>query len=561
MSLQDFQYSFEQKHTVTRFVCPTRIVCEKNVLHSQQLLEDAPRQACLVNNHICHIKEGGYVVVDFGSELQGGADLTVGDIYVGGVKNGGYGKVRLTFGESVTEAMSTVHGDNGATNDHSTRDMTVHTCFMSTMRYGNTGFRFLKIEPVECALEIVSLKAAFEYRNIPYLGSFRCSDPRLNRVYDTAAYTVHLCMQDYIWDGIKRDRLVWVGDMHPEVSSILCLFGQNDSVEKTLDFMRNAYPISETGEPVWMIFPSYSCWWLIIHRDYYMHNANTAYLLEQKDYFYKLIRQLLNGVDSRGNLHFGENYFIDWSSNNTPYMEAGFRGCLKLAMDAAAQMAGFYGDDALAQECLDTAERIPQPCPWEGNKQAAAMAGLAGTVDAQLVSQVIRENLLQGLSTFYGYYVLKFLAGNGHMQDALEIVRKYWGGMLDLGATTFWEDFDINWLENAGRIDEIVPQDKVDVHADYGKFCYQKLRHSLCHGWASGPCPFLTEFVLGVQVLEPGCKTLKIQPQLEDLQWAEGTYPTPYGLVSIRHECTDGQIRSHITAPEEIKIICTTQEV
>lgn len=27
--------------------------------------------------------------------------------------------------------------------------------------------------------------------------------------------------------------------------------------------------------------------------------------------------------------------------------------------------------------------------------------------------------------------------------------------MLDLGATTFWEDFDINWKKNAARIDEL----------------------------------------------------------------------------------------------------------
>lgn len=78
--------------------------------------------------------------------------------------------------------------------------------------------------------------------------------------------------------------------------------------------------------------------------------------------------------------------------------------------------------------------------------------------------------------------------------------------MLDLGATTFWEDFDIDWIENAARIDEIVPVGKIDVHAAYGKFCYQKLRHSLCHGWANGPAPFLGRYILGIEILEAGCK-------------------------------------------------------
>ena len=42
-----------------------------------------------------------------------------------------------------------------------------------------------------------------------------------------------------------------------------------------------------------------------------------------------------------------------------------------------------------------------------------------------------------------GYYVLKAKAKLGEYQDSLDIIRKYWGAMLDAGATTFWEDFDV----------------------------------------------------------------------------------------------------------------------
>jgi hypothetical protein len=55
----------------------------------------------------------------------------------------------------------------------------------------------------------------------------------------TGAYTVHLNMQDYLWDGIKRDRLVWVGDMHPETSTIAAVFGNNKVVPKSLDLVRD----------------------------------------------------------------------------------------------------------------------------------------------------------------------------------------------------------------------------------------------------------------------------------------------------------------------------------
>ena len=81
---------------------------------------------------------------------------------------------------------------------------------------------------------------------------------------------------------------------------------------------------------------------------------------------------------------------------------------------------------------------------------------------------------------------------------------QYWGGMLDFGATTFWEDFDLAWTKNAGRIDELVSAGKKDLHADFGDHCYIGLRHSLCHGWAGGPTAWLTEHVLGIRPLEPG---------------------------------------------------------
>ena len=52
---------------------------------------------------------------------------------------------------------------------------------------------------------------------------------------------------------------------------------------------------------------------------------------------------------------------------------------------------------------------------------------------------------------------------------ALELIRRYWGAMLDFGATTFWEDFDLDWLKNTSPISELPVPGKDDLHADFGK--------------------------------------------------------------------------------------------
>jgi len=137
---------------------------------------------------------------------------------------------------------------------------------------------------------------------------------------------------------------------------------------------------------------------------------------------------------------------------------------------------------------------------------------------------------------------------------SLEIIRKYWGAMLELGATTFWEDFDIGWTDNAGRIDEIVPEGKTDAHGDRGKFCYMQFRHSLCHGWASGPTAFLSEYILGINIVEPGCRKIRITQNIGDLQWVKGTYPTPMGKVYVEHRRVNGEIVTTYSAPDTIEI-------
>ena len=162
----------------------------------------------------------------------------------------------------------------------------------------------------------------------------------------------------------------------------------------------------------------------------------------------------------------------------------------------------------------------------------------------------------QNFSTFYGYYMLEAMAMAGNYQGAMDIISEYWGAMLDLGATTFWEDFNIEWTKNAARIDELVPDGKVDVHRTYGDYCYKGFRHSLCHGWASGPTAWLSRHVLGVEVVEPGFKKVRIVPNLGNLNWVEGTFPTPLGVIKIRHEKgQDGKIRSDIQVPEGVELV------
>jgi alpha-L-rhamnosidase len=304
---------------------------------------------------------------------------------------------------------------------------------------------------------------------------------------------------------------------------------------------------------------SYSMWWVLIHEQWWLHHGKRDYLAAQHPYLQALLRRLVALVGPDGRERINGTRFLDWpSSPNKQGVTAGLQGLLVMTLDAGARLATELGDQETVTLCRAAADRGRQVVPdANGSKSGAALLALAGLTDAKRTAEaVLKVGGPANISTFYGYYVLQALARAGEIDPALDFISRYWGAMLDLGATTFWEDFDLAWMDNAARIDELVPPGKKDVHGGYGAYCYVGFRHSLCHGWASGPTAWLSEHVLGVTPLEPGCRSVRVAPQLGRLQWAEGAYPTPLGPVHVRHERRpDGRIESRIDAPAGIRVV------
>ena len=540
-----------------RYLTPKRVVLTKGtVINEKSLLIEKDNQVALCEPVVCGLKNGAdgenaAVLVDYGIEFSGSARIMVVSLAGNPRAN-----ILVRTGESVMEALTPL-GVKNTTNDHATRDRIMNVGFYSANETNESGFRFLYVELLDKNTEITikALQGVFHYRDLDYIGSFECNDDRVNKIWETAAYTAHLNMQEYLWDGIKRDRLVWIGDMHTEVMTILATFGYNDVVPKSLDHVRNQTPIG-----TWMNgITAYSIWWLLIHYEWYLHFADKKYLKEQHDYMKALLTELAKCIGEDGQENLPGRRFLDWPNNEDEVAKhAGLQGLLKLAMDQGAYLMDELGDTETAGICKASAEKLLKSEPdCNGSKQAASLLSLSGISDPVVINEkYLKPDGAHGYSTFFGFYTLAAKALAGDYDGALSDMKEFWGGMLDMGATTFWEDFNLDWLINAAPIDDVVPEGKIDIHGDYGAYCYIKFRHSLCHGWASGPCPWLSRYVLGVQVLEPGCKKIKIEPHLCGLKYAKGTYPTPYGVIKVSHTLkADGTLKSDIEIPYEIELV------
>ena len=451
---------------------------------------------------------GGSLYVDYGMAIHGGVRI------VGRAKSG---KVNLRFGESVSELIGE------ANQDHSVINTVLDLPYIGMHEFGSTVFRFVKITNLsEEPLVLFNLIAVALESDLEVTGSFESSDERLNQIWKTAIRTLHLCLQDYIYDGSKRDRLLWVGDMHPEFRGMFAAYSDYSLIRKSLDYMIQTTPVGNPMNGIW----TYSCWLIICFYDYYMATGDKDFLLKHKDYICQVINQYAEFVAPDGAEVMPDWKFLDWPNEDNPKSKhAGIQALLIWMLENGAKIFTVFEMDNL--QLLKKVELLRTHVPDCDNRKApAALQTIVKLADRK---DVLETNPFAGVSTFYGFYML--LAKE--TVPALNLIRKYWGAMLDFGATSFWEDFDLAWIENSNRIDEFPIEGKTDLHADFGNYCYKGLRHSLSHGWSCGPAPFLTERILGVKFLEPGGRVVEVKPDLGDLEYAKGKVPCAYGLIEV----------------------------
>ena len=145
-------------------------------------------------------------------------------------------------------------------------------------------------------------------------------------------------------------------------------------------------------------------------------------------------------------------------------MDAGVQALHIWAARSLEKIFTVLGDEQRIAQCRRDLERLAgYETDYEDSKQAAALSVLVGMKDAvQVNDTLLKLGGAKGMSTFMGYYILTARAMAGDYQGCLDCIREYWGGMLALGATTFWEDFNVDWMENASPIDELPQDGKVD---------------------------------------------------------------------------------------------------
>ena len=511
----------DDMNVIKKKIAPVSVCLFESIENVEELLKVKP--ACIsfkMENLANFMKKGAYVVLDFGKELCGSLRFVTRAVA------NGPALFRITLGESLSEACSSV-GEKNATNDHSPRDFTVMVPNMSDLTFGLSGFRFARVELL--SEERVLIRNIFAVSILPKFereGYITTSDEELNRIIDTAVYTLKLNFQNgYIWDGIKRDRLVWSGDLNQEIITSIYLFGDNKNITNSLTFLRDETPASGWINTI----PTYSAWWCVNLCDYCRLTGNREYFEHNKEYAKKIFAKINECINADGEMDFklppgAMSFYLDWPTYETNDAVLGTASLLIYAAKLYLEMEENEDCRAIVQKLV---AYLDKPCDFKQTRAFQVLAGRVKDDDATFME----KNGADGFSTFMSYYILTAdaLAKGKNM---LAILKEYFGAMLSRGATTFWEDFHMDWLDGSGRIDEFPKEGEKDIHGDYGAFCYKGFRHSLCHGWASGVLAFIYEYMLGLRLVNGG-ESYEVVPNTMGVKEIHAKIPTNTGWLEI----------------------------
>lgn len=488
-------------------------------LPSQFKLPVQPQSAVSVT------KDGNNTLIDFGKE-------TFGFVILHGIK--GKGNVTLYYGESKEEALSkdgAMTLDRLQLNENNKRDSTMPL---------SKAFRFVNVE-TDPSIDIDSVSMLYEYSPVEERGNFRCSDDLINRIYDVAKYTLHLNTREFFIDGIKRDRWIWSGDAYQSYLMNYYLFFDSPTVKRTLLALRGKDPV--TGHINTIM--DYTFYWFLGIYDYYLYTGDKGFIKQFYPRMQSMMEYVLGRRDKNGLLEGlpGDWIFIDWAAGLSKKGEVSFEQMLfARSLETMALCSGIVNDAEGHQRYQKLADDLKQKIfsvYWNPTKHALVHSRVNGVQTdnvtryanmfgiffnyfndqqkQEVKTHVLLNDSIQKIATPYmHFYELEALCAMGEQDYVLKQIKEYWGGMLDLGATSFWEEYD--------------PSKKGAKHyAMYGR----AFGKSLCHAWGASPIYLLGKYYLGVKPTSAGYATYSIEPILGGLKWMQGAVPTPEGNIEL----------------------------
>lgn len=479
----------------------------KKYLNKAKQLKPQLTKKDIVVNQKAILKEGDNAVFDFGNHFVGNVTI---HLTSAGSPQDAPALIKLKFCEIKKELDEDTSDYCGWISKSWLQEELIHIDVLPyelklKRRYA---FRYLKIEAVALSSKytlVINKLIATTVTSAPEEVKIVGMNERERYIDKIALRTLSECMQYEFEDGPKRDRRLWLGDLRLQALTNYATFKHNDLVKRCIYLF--AGTCSKKGELSAAVYTKPK----IMPDDTFMFDYSLLFIPVLQEYFEETgdkqtaeellplaLRQLalaneyfVNGVIQDSN-KLGW-CFLDWnlSLNKQCGAQAVYIYCEKYAaklLIALGKDTSIIEKDIIKKSnaAIDAFYDYEQGLFVSGSeKQISHVSNiwmcLAGVFDESKNAKILErlahtENVVELVTPYAYHYYVQALINSGKVNKARKIINEYWGAMVDGGADTFYEMFDVNNPNFSA----------------YGA----KAVNSYCHAWSCTPSYFFRKYFM-----------------------------------------------------------------
>ncbi len=391
----------------------------------------------------------------------------------------------------------------------------------------------------------------------PQTPPFHCSDETLNKIVDICIRTLQMDAHETFYDCPYFEQLQYVGDSRIESIVMMAITDDNRLCAKATDLYRwsigyrgltqSRYPCRTR-----QYIPPFSIWWVLMVHDQHLWRGDKAFLQQLMPAVRTVLSFFEQFIDrDKHSSGFGllkspdQWNFVDWVSaweNGVP--PGGRNGHsivinmqLLLALEAAVELETTYGNNqshrplqlwanelraAIKRNFNEEGLLLDAPGAKTVSEQQHALAILTKDQELQRAGNkwYLKQRDATKATYYFQHYRHEALAKLGRADLILANIRDQWGDMIKNGLKTTIE------MPEPGRSD--------------------------CHAWSAHPVLHLQTKILGLNPISPFY--YEFNPQLVDLEWAEGYVATGKGPIHARVEKRGKFKKASLVIPEGVTI-------
>ncbi|MBR6815821.1 MAG: glycoside hydrolase [Alistipes sp.] len=499
----------ELKHTLVKPVAIVKGVEDENSFQGWRM---EPSGEPIESFYKTSLKSHAPIILDLGDHYTGYLTLKVNHT---GMPADAPVRLKLTFAELPAEVMTPFDPYEGGLSRAWLQDevVTIMRLPEEVRIPRRLACRYVKIEVLaqsyfDFVIEDFSFDAVTSATGDPMELRAEC-DPMIRRINEVGLKTLAECMQTVYEDGPKRDQRLWIGDLYLEALANAYSYRNHTLTKRCLYLLaaladEDGYlhaTVYEYPTPMPQInqhVHDYSLLYGVALLEYLKETGDrqTAEdLWSVVEYQVEFARTYLKDGIYDVNKQPAWWLVFDWKDdlNRATPMQGLMTFCIAKSLELA-EMLG-YEDRATVKEwskVLDQMRRASKSKLYD-KQRGVMLSGEQGQVsylsqawmtlsdtfsrkEAQRAMRYVLENedTCYPGSPYAYHYIIEALLHCGMETEARELMLKYWGGMIQKGADTFWEVYD--------------PKD--DKRSPYGAHVV----NSACHAWSCTPVYFINKY-------------------------------------------------------------------